>query len=1560
MTFTHLHVASGYSMQYGTSRPVALVKRAVELGLTSLALTDRDGLYGAVKFVSAASLAGISPVLGVDLAVRATGLIAGIPSWADPAASAAASTAQGTPVRGGGVVDLRHARVTVLAHSGSRASAVASMAGVGPVGVTAAPGIGWSALCRLVSATHLDGERGAPLASTESIARYAHAAHLPMNARPTDPGALTVLLGPGSELGRAILARRPDLARAVLAHWYDALPLGAVAIEIVCHDGPHQSPGSLAQAARLLGFAREVGIAAVLTAAVRYATSDGAVTADILDAARRLVPLDARHLDRTTSAGYLADAAEMTRLAQRIADAAGLGGEGARQLLADTERVADRCRLDAAADLGIGQVHLPEPEVVTDGHARTQAEADVELRRRCEGGIGWRYPGASAARLRTVTARLEAELGTIAALGYPTYFLTVGEVCRLIRDKGVRVAARGSGAGSLVNHLLGISGVEPIDLGLMMERFCTPLRAELPDIDLDVESARRTEIYEWILARFGGERVSCVSMMDSYRVRHAIRDVGAALALPPAEIDTIATAFPHIRARDVRAALADLPELGRSGLTSAQYNLLFDLVERLDGLPRHIAVHPCGVLLGNATLLDRTPVEASWQGFPMSQFDKDDVEVLGLLKLDVLGIRMQSAMAYAIDEITRVDGAAAAEAGRHSATAEYLDAGTGHIDLDAVPFDDEDTFRLIRSARTLGCFQIESPGQRELVGEFALQEFADIVIDISLFRPGPVKSDMINPFLRARQGWSAVDYLHPSLESALQETCGVVVFHEQVIKIVSVVGGVPLDKADEIRRQMGTTDGQAQVEEWLRPRAGSRGYTETEIEKIWEVLKAFASFGFCKAHAAAFALPTYQSAWLKAHHPAAFLAGVLTHDPGMYPKRLILDDARNLGITILGLDVNVSHGGYRVEKVAVDEPWAAAEQADRAASCGDPTPSVTPAPGRLGGADQSENGTDQSENGGSVATDGQRDEWGMRYDAWVPDGSAYGIRLALTDVKGITEAEVQRIVAGQPYESLADFWYRAAPSRPLAERLVLAGGFDSLYGLGAVLPVRSRGRTSHRDLLLQLADLDRWSRSLGRAGRRTRSEGRARNRPSAVVVDQGSSLAGDQIVHLDPAAAAARQSQAAAVVKEAHEIAVQTAIDLGDAPERAVASGLPELTVAERVRAELEILGLDASAHLIRFYLPMLRDLGVVPARALLAQRSRRELLVAGVKVATQTPPIRSGRRVVFLTLDDSTGPTDATFFEDVQGPYAATVFGSWLLLVRGVLRRTGPRGVSLRATGAWELPTLWDAWCEGGSQAVLAMLGPVEEACGTFERNEGPARVYGIELDEGHTRGPVDAQGPEAERRDAAALRQRVAARSKQQMLATPSSTGSSSTGPFITRSAGFPVTPIEPAWRDPTMTRSKVSGERPDSRKDPTGRGKPHENLGVRVMREAEPAPAGATPSGAVVAVELSFPCDPSPGEGAHPPEKTARRRVLVLASGYQQSPHAGLRPADGDVRSARVPEASPAVRPAGSSAPRPPSWLPAVQSDPVSLAEQNERARRRIPPRNLWHASAGSSGR
>ncbi|MGA8246025.1 MAG: DNA polymerase III subunit alpha, partial [Nocardioides sp.] len=1077
------------------------------------------------------------------------------------------------------------------------------------------------------------------------------------------------------------------------APWLEVVPRDHLLLELVSHRLPGAGsvwgPGTTPHAARTAGFARSVGLGAVLTNAVRYADRRDAPVVDVLDAARRLVALDRRHVDRGNAEGFLKSGKQMHEVAEEIVRLAGLGDSEreARRLLAHTRSVGDRCALDPRADLGLGEVHFPEFELVHDPSllgaregardpAREEGAADAMLRARCEAGLGRRYGNAPRQRL---WKRLDDELEMIRGLGYASYFLTVGDVTDLIREMGVRCAARGSGAGSLVNYLLGVSGVDPIRHGLLMERFLSPLRASLPDIDIDVESARREEIYRAILDRYGGERCVCVSMMDTYRVRHAVRDVGAALGMPPGETDAIAKAFPHIRARDARMAMRDLPELRAAGLDHGRLDLMFDLVERLDGLPRHIAVHPCGVLLSDATLLDRTPVEASFAGFPMSQFDKDDVEDLGLLKLDVLGIRMQSSMAHAVDLVRQTDGV--------------------EIDLDdeaQVPFDDPLTFEMISAARTLGVFQIESPGQRELVGKSGIETFDHVVTDISLFRPGPVKSDMITPYLEAKHGWKSVSYLHDDLRPILEQTGGVVVFHEQVIEMIAGFAGVTLAEADEKRRALGDTEGMAETKTWFFPRALGRGYSLSVVEAVWKVIEAFASFGFCKAHAAAFALPTYQSAWLKAHWPAHFLAGVLTHDPGMYPKRLILEDARQCGIAILGLDVNASDKTYVVERMS---------------SLDEPPPLVL---GQTSRPDPSDRPSRRSQ--GDL----------LRTGGW-PDGRAWGIRLALAEVKGINAGEIDRIVSSRPYHSLTDFWHRAQVARPTAERLVLAGGFDSLYGLGSpgggLGGVRRRTKVTRRDLLLQVAELDRHARAVERAGRARGLGSRSRAtsvRAADTRAGQAAARASTDPTTRDAAAPVERHAlasqgvwaraaaQSRATADPRPVTSVQLTLDLGDEPQEHV-SGLPELSPEERMRAELEILGLDASRHVVDTYADFLDALGAVRSRDLLTQRSRSEILVAGVKVATQTPPVRSGRRVVFLTLDDGTGPVDATFFEDAQGPYAATVFGSWLLVVRGELRRTGHRGVSLRATGAWPLPDLQSLWRRDGLDAVRARLAVVE-----------------------------------------------------------------------------------------------------------------------------------------------------------------------------------------------------------------------------------------------------------
>jgi error-prone DNA polymerase len=1075
MSFIHLNVASGYSLKYGTTHPHDLVQRAAEFEMPALALTDRDGLAGAIRFTQSCVDYGIAPIIGVNCAI-----------------------------------DLGDAkgRITLLAHSDG----------------------GWRSLCRLMTSLTITSDTRVPVLTLDFLQQFSNYS--------TNVYAMH---GPESPISDAIQNHRFDQALHIFNQTRDLFANNA--IECVSHLVAGRGPRSTEHAARSLIFARDNDIDAVITNAVRMKDRADGPVADVLDCVRQLVPLHDRHIERRNAEGFLKSSDEMISLAAEIARAA--GERTPRALLKTTREWAERSLLSPQRDIGLGGAHLPEPHVVG---VKTAQEMRTLLRSRSEAGINWRYN--SSDQISKARARLDDELATVATLGYESYFLTVADISDMARDAGIRVAARGSGAGSLICHLLGISGVDPMQHGLLMERFCSPLRRALPDIDIDVESARRLEIYDMVFKRYGDSnwispanqsRCAVVSMVDTYRARHAIRDAGAALGLPGMEIDMLAKSMPHVRARNIAATLESLPELRRMNTSTPLMAATIEMAQRLDGLPRHLAMHPCAIVLSDGGFLDRAPLMSSAGGYPMVAFDKDDVEAVGLLKLDVLGVRMQSTIAYSMKEIQRV----------HKEV----------VDIDTVPLDDTATYELIQSTRTLGIFQVESPGQRELVGKLAPKTFTDLIIDISLFRPGPVKSDMITPFLKARHGWSPAQIIHPDLYEILAHTEGVVVFHEQVIQIIATMTGVSLATADEKRRSLGDRAGQQEVCDWFFPAATAKGYELPIIQEIWDVLRAFASFGFCKAHAAAFALPTYQSAWLKTHYPAAFLAGVLTHDPGMYPKRLIVDEARQMGITIAPIDVNASDSVYRVED----------------------------------------------------------------------HGNA--IRIALSTVAGISDTEVQSIIAGRPYIDLNDFVRRSGCSTPVTESLILTGGFDSLHA-----------DVNRRDLLLHFSDLQKS--------------------PSAAV-------SGAQM-------------------------------NLGFDPPALISSGLPAMSAAESVKYEVDRLGIDMSRHMIEFYGDFLNAIGAVRSSDLLKQRSQSSVLVAGIKVAMQTPPVRSGKRVIFLTLDDGYGLSDSTFFTDVQGEYANVLYSTSLLLVRGVTRRTGARGISIRATGAWDLRAAYESW--SAKQSTLAI----------------------------------------------------------------------------------------------------------------------------------------------------------------------------------------------------------------------------------------------------------------
>jgi error-prone DNA polymerase len=1158
--FVHLRARSTFSLRDGTITPERLAAAAADAGMAKIALTDRDGLSGAVRFVRAAAEVGVEPIVGVDLATESGD--AG-------------------------------ARVTLLARDET----------------------GFAALCRAVTHAHAV-ERGAPRLDDAALDALA------------DAGGVVALLGSDSPVGRHLARGLPDAAAGELDRWRERFGPEDTVLGVRDHRvapggrrvhgrSDHDEPGDDARIARTLALARRSGTTAVAINDVRHERPEDVVVADLLRCMRLGVPLAAHNLGRTTSAAWLTGPDEQARRFRERPD-----------LLAAAADLAERC----GPALTLGGVRAPR----LTGRSSSQAEAALVARSRA--GLVRRMgdPGEEA------VARLDRELAVIGDEGLHDLFLAVADVVEDVRAAGILVACRGSAAGSLVCFALGISDVDPVANGLSFERFMNPYRDELPDIDLDVESHRREDVYDLVIARYGEHRVATVGMFETLQARSAVRGVGAALGLPPEEIDHVARQLPRLRARAVGRALEQLPELAGSRLDVGRLGMLLDLVERVDGMPRHLAMHPCGILLGDETLLDRTPVQRSAHGYPVSQFDKDDVAALGMLKLDVLGVRMLSAMRHCLDLVNGVtrEESVPREPTRSAAEADVPGWDEGPFALDLVAHDDPATYDLIRSTHSVGMFQIESPGQRELIGRLQPSRFGDLVAEISLFRPGPMRADMVTPYVARRHGEEEVRSVHPALTPVLAETFGVIVYHEQVMGVLSALTGCDASEADLLRRRLGDDNGQRVVRRLVLERARERGFDPDVIAEALEDVAAFAAFGFCKAHAAAFAVPTERSAFLKAHLLPEFMAGLITHDPGMYPRRMIVEECRLFGVPVLNPDV---HRSGRDADVTV---------LDRAAS--DARLGLTAA---RAVAVRAEDPRTYLPAGWSWPPGASEPLPPTGRDAGCrEDGSRWAVRLGLAAVAELSADEVRRILELRPFTDVADLRDRAGIGRDGALALAGAGALDDLAGVGPSAATRDR-----RELRLRIEEA--WSPR----GRRT-----ARRRSS---------------------------QRSGAMGTTASQVGLPFTID--EAPV-----GLRQESVASRVREELRTTGVDLSAHVVSFYEPLLRALGVVDAAAFREALTGERIRVAGLRAALQSPPQRSGDRVLFLTLDDRTGQVQVTFFSRTLSDCAWIVRSSELVVCEGTVARRGRRGATLVGRRAWDLTRLWRAWQDGTLEDALAERG--------------------------------------------------------------------------------------------------------------------------------------------------------------------------------------------------------------------------------------------------------------
>ena len=1026
--YAELHAHSAFSFLDGASQPEELAAEAARLGLRALAVTDHDGLYGVVRFAQAARAVGLPTVFGAELH---------LPAPDGRRHSREKRVTPGPPVLDlpTGVADPRASHLLVLARGAD----------------------GYRALSRAIAEAHLrTGKKGAADYRLEELAATAAGQWLVLTG--CRKGSVRRALAGGDPSGVAgvapggIVAARTELDRLVALFGRDN-----VAVETTAAGDPYD-----AERADALAFlAAEAGLPLVATGNVHYATPRDADLASALAAVRARSSLE--DLDGWLPGGpgaHLRSAAEMLALHRRHPSAVGTAAD-----------LAAEC----AFDLSLVAPNLP-PYPVPDGH--TEATWLRELVRR---GALEVYGPPEKERIPGAYAQLAHELRVIEDLGFPGYFLVVYDLVDFCRRNGIMAQGRGSAANSAVCYALRVTAVDAVRHGLLFERFLAPERDGPPDIDVDIESARREEVIQYVYATHGRSHAAQVANVISYRPRSAIRDAARALGYdagqqdawsssierwgslrPPVDPTPVPPERPHtsarvphpssgshgrparphvghvgpvsepattvVTAREERtrtrasqwgntweppAVLRAPKGVDTPGLATADGHdvvptllppsasdldeipaQVIDLADRFLRLPRHLGIHSGGMVMCDRPVIEVCPVEwARMPGRTVLQWDKEDCADAGLVKFDLLGLGMLTALRIGFTSVRDHEGRT--------------------LDLHGLPAEDSRVYDLLSAADTVGVFQVESRAQMGTLPRLQPRTFYDIVIEVALIRPGPIQGGSVHPYIERAHGRQPVTYLHPLLERSLAKTKGVPLFQEQLMQMAIDVADFTPAEADQLRRAMGSkrsTERMEALKGRLLTGMAGHGIDAETGEQIFEKLRAFADFGFPESHAYSFAFLVYASAWLKVYHPAAFYAGLLAAQPmGFYSPQSLAADARRHGLEVLRPDVQLSDVQACVERLgptpAGGEPLLV------------PTPSGT----------------------GPATAPGVRTGNGAR---------SLAVRLGLASVRSVGEDVAQRVVdertAHGPFEDLRQLVRRVQLSTGQLEALATAGALDSL------------------------------------------------------------------------------------------------------------------------------------------------------------------------------------------------------------------------------------------------------------------------------------------------------------------------------------------------------------------------------------------------------------------------------------------------------------------------------------------------------------------------------------
>ncbi|OBH94114.1 error-prone DNA polymerase [Mycobacterium sp. E2733] len=808
--YAELHAHSAFSFLDGASTPEELVEEAARLGLRALALTDHDGLYGAVRFAEAAAELELRTVYGAELSLG-------------PGARTETPDPPGP-------------HLLVLAR--------------GPEG--------YRRLSRQLAAAHLaGGEKGKPRYDFDALTEAAG-------------GHWHILTGCRKGHVRQALSQGPDAAERALADLVDRFGADRVSIELTHHGHPLDDERNAALAA----LAPRFGVGVVATTGAHFAGPSRRRLAMAMGAIRARQSLDA-------AAGWLAPlGGSHLRSGEEMARLFGHMPFGGPEAVTAAAELGEQC----AFGLALIAPQLP-PFDVPAGHTE-----DSWLRHLTMTGARDRYGPADAAP--RAYSQIEHELKVIAQLTFPGYFLVVHDIARFCRENNILCQGRGSAANSAVCYALGVTAVDPVANELLFERFLSPARDGPPDIDMDIESDQREKVIQYVYDKYGRDYAAQVANVITYRGRIAVRDMARALGFSQGQQDAWSKQISHWN------GLADSPDI--EGIPEP----VVDLANQIRNLPRHMGIHSGGMVICDRPIADVCPVEwARMENRSVLQWDKDDCAAIGLVKFDLLGLGMLSALHYAIDLVAEHKGI--------------------EVDLAKLDLSEPAVYEMLARADSVGVFQVESRAQMATLPRLRPRIFYDLVVEVALIRPGPIQGGSVHPYIRRRNGLDPVTYDHPSMVPALRKTLGVPLFQEQLMQLAVDCAGFSAAEADQLRRAMGSKRSTERMRR-LRGRFydGMRalhGAPDEVIDRTYEKLEAFANFGFPESHALSFASLVFYSSWFKLHHPAAFCAALLRAQPmGFYSPQSLVADARRHGVTVHGPDVNASLAHATLENAGTE------------------------------------------------------------------------------------------------------------------------------------------------------------------------------------------------------------------------------------------------------------------------------------------------------------------------------------------------------------------------------------------------------------------------------------------------------------------------------------------------------------------------------------------------------------------------------------------------------------------------------------------------------------------